>query len=136
MGTFCKLKAACKEQNRLCLLGQIHLRGVKRRVNSGLGLNKFPRAILAAQNLTDCGTDGIRLSGDLYAGRIAGDVKSMFIDPIVEEVRAIKKAHAEQYCFDIPAMYEALKKKEQEYADRLIECPPMDQKQDKVENVR
>ena len=54
----------------------------------------------------------------------------MFTDPIVEEVRAIKKAYAAQYNFDIRAMYEALKEKERQYADRLVECPPGKNKRD------
>ena len=56
----------------------------------------------------------------------------MFVDPIVEEVRAIKKAYAAQYNFDTRAMYEALKKKEQQYADRLVECPRKENKRDAV----
>ncbi len=55
----------------------------------------------------------------------------MFTDPIVEEVRAIKKAYAAQYNFDIRAMYEALKEKERQYAHRLVECPPGKNKRDR-----
>ncbi len=47
----------------------------------------------------------------------------MFTDPIIEEVRAVKKEHAAQYNFNTRAMYDALKKKERQYADRLVECP-------------
>ena len=56
----------------------------------------------------------------------------MFTDPIVEEVRDIKKAHAAQYNFATRAMYEALKKKEQQYADRLVECPHKQKNSDAV----
>lgn len=60
----------------------------------------------------------------------------MFTDPIVEEVRAAKKAHAAQYNFDTRAMYEALKKKERLYADRLVECPPKQKSHDASHGVR
>ena len=58
----------------------------------------------------------------------------MFVAPIIEEVRAIKKAYAAQYNFDTRAMYEALKIKEQQYADRLVECPQRENKRDSVQS--
>ena len=58
----------------------------------------------------------------------------MFNDPIIEEVCTIKKAHAAQYNFDTRAMYEALKKKERQYADRLVECPQRENKRDTVQS--
>jgi len=47
----------------------------------------------------------------------------MFKDPIVEEVRAIKRARAERCGFDMRRMFDELKTKEADVADRLVSYP-------------
>ena len=45
-------------------------------------------------------------------------------DPIVEEVRRARQAYAEQFGFDLRAMADDLRKKEQQHPDRLVSFPP------------
>ena len=45
-------------------------------------------------------------------------------DPIGEEVRRARQAYAEQFGFDVRAMADDLRKKEQQHPDRLVSFPP------------
>jgi hypothetical protein len=45
-------------------------------------------------------------------------------DPIVAEVRAIREACAAQYGFDLDALYQALKKEEQQSDRPTVSFPP------------
>jgi hypothetical protein len=46
-------------------------------------------------------------------------------DEIVEEVRAAREAYAAQFGFDLTAMFEDLKKMEQEHPERLAQLRPV-----------
>jgi hypothetical protein len=48
----------------------------------------------------------------------------MWQDSIVAEVRKAREAHAEQYNFDIQAIYHALKKQEQQGKRTTVSFPP------------
>ncbi len=45
-------------------------------------------------------------------------------DPIVEEVRAARDAHAAQFNYDLGAIYRALKKEETESGRNFVKLPP------------
>jgi len=45
-------------------------------------------------------------------------------DPIVEEVRRVREEYARQFAYDLCAMAEDLRKREQEHRDRLVTFPP------------
>ena len=45
-------------------------------------------------------------------------------DPIVEEVRRIRERYAGRFGFDLRAMAEDLRKKEQEHPELLVSFPP------------
>jgi len=45
-------------------------------------------------------------------------------DPIVEDVRGIRKEYAEQFDYDLRAMAADLRKREQEHSDKLVTFPP------------
>ncbi len=49
-------------------------------------------------------------------------------DEIVEEVRAAREAYAAQFDFDLTAIFEDLKKKEQEHPERLAQLRPVRKK--------
>ncbi len=44
-------------------------------------------------------------------------------DPIVEEVRRIRDDYARQFNYDVRAMCEDLRKKQDNYAERLVSFP-------------
>jgi hypothetical protein len=46
-------------------------------------------------------------------------------DEIVDEVRAAREAYAAQFDFDLTAIVEDLKKKEQEHPERLAQLRPV-----------
>ena len=48
----------------------------------------------------------------------------MLDDPIVDEVRRIRKAYAEQFDYDLRAIAADLRKKEQEHPERLVSFSP------------
>jgi hypothetical protein len=48
----------------------------------------------------------------------------MHRDPIVEEVRAIREAYAEQFNYDIRAMVADLKEKQKAHGRKLVSFPP------------
>ena len=45
-------------------------------------------------------------------------------DPIIDEVRRIREEFAKEFNYDIRAMVEYLRKKEQEHPERLVSFPP------------
>jgi len=45
-------------------------------------------------------------------------------DPIVEEVRRARQAHAEKFGHNPDTIFADLKEKERKYADRLVSRPP------------
>jgi len=45
-------------------------------------------------------------------------------DPIVEEVRRIREEYAKRFDYDLRAMAEDLREREQEHPDRLVTFPP------------
>jgi len=47
----------------------------------------------------------------------------MFEDPIVEEVRRIKEAHAARYNYDIRAMAKALREQQQRSGHKVVSLP-------------
>ncbi|HEX2205414.1 MAG TPA: hypothetical protein VHG91_19040 [Longimicrobium sp.] len=48
----------------------------------------------------------------------------MWIDPIIEDVRREREAHAEQFGFDVAAIARELQRLEQQEGDRVILLPP------------
>ncbi len=48
----------------------------------------------------------------------------MFVDPIIEEVRQARDAYARQFEYDLEAMAEDLRKREQEHPERLVSLQP------------
>lgn len=48
----------------------------------------------------------------------------MWKDPIVEEVRSVRDAHAAQYNYDLRAIYRAVKKEEADSGRRFVKLPP------------
>ena len=48
----------------------------------------------------------------------------MWQDPIVAEVRRVRKAHAAQFGFDLEAIYKDLKAQEKRGQRRMISFPP------------
>ncbi|MGD2093082.1 MAG: hypothetical protein PVH61_43375 [Candidatus Aminicenantes bacterium] len=48
----------------------------------------------------------------------------MIKDPIVEEVRKIREAHAAKFNYDLRAIYEDLKKQEKESKRKFVTLPP------------
>ncbi len=47
----------------------------------------------------------------------------MLNDPIVEEVRRIRQEYAKQFDYDVRAIAEDLRKREQQHPDRLVSFP-------------
>ena len=45
-------------------------------------------------------------------------------DPIVEEVRRIRDEYVRQFNYDLDAIADDLRKKEQQHPDRLVAYPP------------
>lgn len=45
-------------------------------------------------------------------------------DPIVEEVRKIRNAHAKRFNYDIDAIYEDLKSHQKNCGHRIVKFPP------------
>ena len=48
----------------------------------------------------------------------------MINDPIVEEVRKVRDAHAAQFNYDLRAIYEDLKKQEKKSNRKFVTLPP------------
>ncbi len=48
----------------------------------------------------------------------------MQTDPIVDEVRGVRQAYAKQFDYDLHAMADDLRKREQEHVERLVSFPP------------
>ncbi len=48
----------------------------------------------------------------------------MWKDPIVEEVRKIRDAHAAQYDYDLKAIYQAVKEEEAASGRTFVKLPP------------
>lgn len=48
----------------------------------------------------------------------------MIKDPIVEEVRKTREAHAAKFNYDIQAIYEDLKKQEKKSKRKFVTLPP------------
>jgi hypothetical protein len=48
----------------------------------------------------------------------------MWLDPIVEEVRRIRDAHAQQFGYDLRAIYEDMKRFEREHNLEMVSFPP------------
>jgi len=47
----------------------------------------------------------------------------MATDPVVEEVRRIRRLYAERFDYDIHAMVDALRKEQQKHPERLVTFP-------------
>ncbi len=45
-------------------------------------------------------------------------------DPIVEEVRAIREAHAAKFNHDLKAIYDDIKRQERESGEKYVTLPP------------
>lgn len=45
-------------------------------------------------------------------------------DPIVEEVRKIREAHAKKFNYDLKRICKDLKEKEKKYGNRVVSLPP------------
>jgi hypothetical protein len=45
-------------------------------------------------------------------------------DPIVDEVRRVREQYAKQFAYDLGAMADDLRKREQEHRERLVTFPP------------
>lgn len=45
-------------------------------------------------------------------------------DPIVDEVRRVREEYAKQFAYDLDAMADDLRKREQEHRERLVTFPP------------
>ncbi len=45
-------------------------------------------------------------------------------DPIVDEIRRIRQAYAKRFGFEIRAMVDDLRRKEQDHPDRLVSFAP------------
>lgn len=45
-------------------------------------------------------------------------------DPIVEELHTVRDAYAQQFNYDLDAIYRALKAKERQSKQRVVPCPP------------
>jgi hypothetical protein len=45
-------------------------------------------------------------------------------DPIVEEVRKIREAHASKFNYDLKRICQDLKEKEKKYGNRVVSLPP------------
>ena len=48
----------------------------------------------------------------------------MQADPIVEEVRRVRQAYAEQFGFDLRALAADLRKREQQHPERVVSFSP------------
>ena len=48
----------------------------------------------------------------------------MWNDPIVEEVRRIRQAHAARFGYDLQAIFEDLKRQERESGHTIVSFPP------------
>jgi hypothetical protein len=48
----------------------------------------------------------------------------IWIDPIVEEVRKVRDAHAKQFNYDLKAIYSDLKQREQDSGRRYVSLAP------------
>ena len=63
------------------------------------------------------------MSGHLYPRGIDGEL-AMQNDPIVEEVRRIRREYARQFDYDLHAIAADLRRYEREHPERLVTFPP------------
>ena len=63
------------------------------------------------------------MPGDLHSRRAYGGLE-MLNDPIVEEVRRIRQEYAKQFDYDVRAIAEDLRRREQRHPERLVSFPP------------
>jgi hypothetical protein len=59
----------------------------------------------------------------MFTGRVRGGT-IMKKDPIVEEVRKIREAHAKKFNYDLKRICKDLKEKEKNYGNRVVSLPP------------
>jgi len=45
-------------------------------------------------------------------------------DPIVEEIRRVRQEYAKQFDYDVRAIADDLRRREQQHRDRLVSFPP------------
>lgn len=48
----------------------------------------------------------------------------MWQDPIVEEIRAVRQAHAARFGFDLDAIVADLRRQQEEHRDKIVTLPP------------
>jgi hypothetical protein len=48
----------------------------------------------------------------------------MWVDKVVEEVRAVRDAHAARFDYDLDAIYQDLKKQEKKSIRQIVNLPP------------
>ena len=48
----------------------------------------------------------------------------MLADPIVDQVRRVRREYAEQFGYDLRALAADLRKREQQHVERLVSFPP------------
>lgn len=66
----------------------------------------------------------IYAAGDLHAGRTARKLKNMWKDEIVEEIRKVRDEYAAKFNYDLDAIYEDIKKQEEQTERKVISLPP------------
>ncbi|MGF1612961.1 MAG: hypothetical protein ACFCVA_03355 [Gammaproteobacteria bacterium] len=59
----------------------------------------------------------------------------MWKDPIVEEVRKAREAHAAQFGYDLRAIYKALKEEEAASGRKYISLPPKHTKKAQADQI-
>ena len=59
----------------------------------------------------------------------------MWEDPIVEEVRQVREAHAAQFGYDLRAIYQALKEEEAVSGRKYVSLPPKRTKKAQVDQI-
>jgi len=63
------------------------------------------------------------MSCNMFPGGIRGGI-TMKKDPIVEEVRKFREAHASKFNYDLRRICKDLKKKEKNYENIVVSLPP------------
>lgn len=71
------------------------------------------------------------MSRYLYAGRTDGGL-IMLTDPIVDEVRRVRREYAQQFGYDLRALAADLRKREQQHAERLVSFQPKPAQRQKI----
>ena len=62
------------------------------------------------------------MPGHLHSRRAYGGL-ALLNDPIVEEVRRIRQEYAKQFDYDVRAIADDLRKREQQHRERLVSFP-------------